>query len=66
MLIFSLLCSFMLFYGCNDDEKNPHISFLGYSGHLVPKTEKSDALPVTETKRTFRNENIGQHSLTKR
>ena len=46
--------------------KNPYISFLGYSGRLVPKTEKrGDASPVTEKKRTFRNANIWQRSQKK-
>ena len=64
----NILLHFMLFYACNrdDDKKNPYISFLGYSGRLVPKTEKrGDASPVTEKKRTFRNANIWQRSQKK-
>ena len=64
----NILRHFMLFYACNrdDDKKNPYISFLGYSGRLVPKTEKrGDASPVTEKKGKFRNANIWQRSQKK-
>ena len=47
-------------------KKKPYISFLGYSGRLVPKTEKrGDASPVTEKKGKFRNANIWQRSQKK-